>query len=104
MAIDHLVPRAIYGGSTNKNTQAAYNTLRWNDPRPKPTWPDVLAAFAVIEDSLLPHNQERKRIKDEFDAKSMFKILFKTIAVATNKTPNQIRTIARQATDDIITP
>lgn len=57
MSIEHLLPAAQYGGSTNQNTQAAYNTLKWNDPRPKPTWAQIQAAYQAIKESL----RERRR-------------------------------------------
>jgi ferric-dicitrate binding protein FerR (iron transport regulator) len=40
-----LVPGAIYGGSTSANTQEAYDALRWEDERPKPTWAEIQTAW-----------------------------------------------------------
>ena len=44
LAIDALVPAAQYGGSVTANTEAAYNAIRWEDARPKPTWAEIVAA------------------------------------------------------------
>lgn len=42
-ALDVLVPGAAYGGSLTANTKAAFDALRWEDERPKPSWADVEA-------------------------------------------------------------
>lgn len=36
----------LYSGDASANTQTAYNALTWSDPRPKPTWSDILANWA----------------------------------------------------------
>lgn len=41
-AIESLVPAARYGGSVTANTQDAYDELRWDDEREKPTWQALL--------------------------------------------------------------
>jgi len=47
-ALDRLVPLPQYGGA-NLDTEESYNLLRWNDPRPKPSWADVVAAWDEIK-------------------------------------------------------
>lgn len=41
-AIESLVPAARYGGSVTANTQDAYDELRWDDEREKPSWQALL--------------------------------------------------------------
>lgn len=48
LAIDALVPSAAYGGSTTANNQAAYDALRWEDARAKPTWDAIVAAWTPL--------------------------------------------------------
>ena len=43
LSIEVLVPAAKYGGVLTGNNQAEYDTLRWNDARPKPNWAAVQA-------------------------------------------------------------
>lgn len=43
LALDGLVPGAIYGGSLTDNSQAAYEALVWGDERAKPEWSEILA-------------------------------------------------------------
>ena len=49
LCIEKLLPAAKYGGSTTANTKEAYDKLRWEDERKKPTWQDILDVWAVIE-------------------------------------------------------
>lgn len=49
-ALDFLVPGAIYYGSLTANTLEAYEAIRWEDEREKPTWEDLEAV--VIEPPL----------------------------------------------------
>lgn len=42
LVLDRLVPGADYQGSVTANTEEAFNAMRWNDPRPKPTWTEML--------------------------------------------------------------
>lgn len=46
IALEQLVPAAVYGGSLTDNSQEAYDALRWEDDRDKPSWADVEAAWA----------------------------------------------------------
>lgn len=48
LAIESLVPAAEYGGSTTKNTKAAYDALDWKDARAKPSWAAIQAAYAAL--------------------------------------------------------
>ena len=45
IALDILVPEAIYGGSVTANTEQQYNKLRWEDDRPQPAWAELVAAW-----------------------------------------------------------
>jgi hypothetical protein len=46
LAIEILVPQAKYGGSTTSNTEAQFNSLRWEDERKKPTWAELGQAWS----------------------------------------------------------
>jgi len=48
LALDYLVPEAIFLGSLTDNTQASYDAITWQDSRPKPTWTDVSAADIIV--------------------------------------------------------
>lgn len=61
LKIDALCPAAQYGGSTSSNTEAEFDTLRWEDARPKPTWAELLAD-TTIERAIL-----RARVSREYD-------------------------------------
>lgn len=54
LALDVLVPGAAYGGSLTANTKAAYDSIRWEDDRPKPSWTDVQAV--VIPEPVDPQD------------------------------------------------
>ena len=43
LAIEGLLPAAQFGGSLTANTKAAYDALRWEDERPKPSWAQLTA-------------------------------------------------------------
>jgi hypothetical protein len=43
LALDILVPGALYSGSLTDDTQASYDALTWLDARPKPLYASVLA-------------------------------------------------------------
>lgn len=43
-ALDLLVPNGDWQGSVTAGNEAAFNAIRWNDSRPKPTWAAVQAA------------------------------------------------------------
>lgn len=49
VALDRLVPGAAYGGSLTDNTREAFDALRWEDDRAKPSWSDVEAAWVEIQ-------------------------------------------------------
>lgn len=44
IGIDALVPKAIYFGGVEFNTEEEFDALRWEDKREKPLWKDVKAA------------------------------------------------------------
>ena len=52
LAIDRLIPAAKYRGSVTANTEESYNTIRWNDARPKPTFEELLNVWVIIEAEL----------------------------------------------------
>jgi hypothetical protein len=49
LALEKLIPGALYGGSVSLNTEAAYDSIRWEDERAKPTWAAIEAAGATVE-------------------------------------------------------
>ncbi len=59
LSIEHLLPEAEYGGTTEENTQAEFDDLRWEDSRPKPTWSQIEAAWATIGPSFLPRRRKQ---------------------------------------------
>lgn len=70
-SIENLLPATKYGGATSENTEAEYDALRWNDSRPKPTWAEILASFAIIEDSLKPRQRKKfNSLRTELEALS----------------------------------
>jgi hypothetical protein len=48
LALDAIVPGALYQGSLTDDTEAAYDSLIWLDVRPKPLYSKVVAAVAQI--------------------------------------------------------
>ena len=57
-ALDVLVPAAKYGGSLTANTREAFDALRWEDDRPKPSWADVEAAMTPDPTETLARERE----------------------------------------------
>ena len=49
MAIDKLIPSAEYFGSTNDNTEEAFDKLNWLDKRKKPTWKEIENAYELVK-------------------------------------------------------
>lgn len=52
LAIEALVPQANYFGSTTSNTKADFEALVWNDERPKPTFEELKAAYAGLDEEI----------------------------------------------------
>ncbi len=48
LVLESLLPACQYGGSLTANTEEAYNNIRWNDERTKPTWVEVQAEWESI--------------------------------------------------------
>jgi len=46
LALETLLPSAVYGGSLTAGTEASYNAIVWEDARPKPAWSEIEAAAA----------------------------------------------------------
>lgn len=59
LAIDKLIPAAEYGGSVTANDQASYEAIRWADERPKPSWAELLAAYAPPAPPVVTMRQAR---------------------------------------------
>ena len=57
-ALETLVPAAKYGGSLTANTREAFDALRWEDDRPKPSWDDVEAAMTPDPAEALARERE----------------------------------------------
>lgn len=51
LALEALVPAAIYRGSTSANTQEAYSAIEWEDERQQPTWQEIESKWAEIADT-----------------------------------------------------
>ena len=48
LTIHELVPSAQYGGGVSENTREEFESLVWEDSRPKPTWEDLVAAYPAV--------------------------------------------------------
>lgn len=46
LALDWLVPAAVYRGVLTDNTAAAFDSLEWLDGRAKPSWADLVLAYS----------------------------------------------------------
>ena len=46
MALEHIGTGWQFGGSVTAGTQESWDTVDWEDKRPKPSWADVCAAHA----------------------------------------------------------
>jgi hypothetical protein len=66
LAIDNLIPAAEYYGSTNENTKEAYEVLRWEDNRAKPTWNDIVSSWAEVEPKLTAKANLKAQIEAGF--------------------------------------
>ena len=49
IALESILPGALYQGSLTDDTEVAYDALTWLDVRPKPLYAKVLAAAALVE-------------------------------------------------------
>ena len=49
LVLDRLVPGADWQGSVTANTKEAFDAIRWNDDRRKPSWAEVLIAWRAIQ-------------------------------------------------------
>lgn len=47
-SLHRLVPSAEYIGSTTSNTQDCYDSLTWQDPRPKPSWGAIVTSWQEL--------------------------------------------------------
>jgi len=64
LAIEKLVPHAVYYGSVTANTKQAYDNIRWKDKRAKPTWEQILKANELVKKELA-----EQKVKEELEAK-----------------------------------
>ena len=58
--LDKLVPAAKYGGVAFPNTEEAYNSIRWEDERSKPTWQDILDIWPSVEADLISLDYQKQ--------------------------------------------
>lgn len=63
LAIEKLVPRARYGGSTTSNTRSQFESLRWEDDRKKPTWKQLEKAWSDVESDLTRNTEKEQEEK-----------------------------------------
>jgi len=52
LAIEALLPKAEYFGSTTGNQKADFDNLAWNDLRKKPLWEELQTAYNQIPDEI----------------------------------------------------
>ena len=57
LCIERLVKSAKYGGSTTANTKEAYDKLRWEDIRKKPSWEELVAVSGEIEQDIIKQKE-----------------------------------------------
>ena len=50
LILDSLVPGGQWQGSVTANTEEAYNNIRWNDERDKPTWEEIQAEWVNLNE------------------------------------------------------
>ena len=49
LVLDRLIPGGDWQGSVTDNTKEAFDNVRWNDERPKPSWEEMEAKWPEIE-------------------------------------------------------
>ncbi|OPY15599.1 MAG: hypothetical protein A4E66_00003 [Syntrophus sp. PtaB.Bin001] len=69
-AIEKLIPGAVYGGSVTAGTQEAYDNIRWEDSRTKPTWAELEAAWLEVEADLAKEAL-KERAQEELEKSDM---------------------------------
>lgn len=47
--VDRLVPSPKMSGSLTRNDEIAWEEVVWDDPRPKPTWEELVAVWPQVE-------------------------------------------------------
>jgi len=75
LVLARLVPAAQYGGCLTGNTRKEFEALRWEDPRPKPVWDDLVAAWPVIEAEIEKKKAETAIIEQRLNIKNFARIL-----------------------------
>lgn len=60
LAIDALIPGAQYGGSVTANTREAFDGIRWDDTRPRPTWEELQS---VVIPAPVPQSITRRQAR-----------------------------------------
>ena len=48
-ALEHLGTGWQFGGSVTANTESAWNSVAWEDERPKPSWAELLEAHVLYK-------------------------------------------------------
>lgn len=71
LILDFLVPAAEYQGSLTDNTKESYDSLVWNDNRPKPSWDDIVNQASAVNEHLDNQNriEELKLLLEKSDHK-----------------------------------
>lgn len=49
LVLDRLIPGGDWQGSVTANTQDAFDAIRWNDDRRKPSWAEVQIAWRAVQ-------------------------------------------------------
>ncbi len=50
LVLESLLPACQYGGSLTTNTEEAYNNIRWDDERPKPSWEEIQIEWSNLSE------------------------------------------------------
>jgi len=68
LTLDRLVPGAKYRGSLTANTQEAYEKIRWEDKRVKPTWEELNQETLILQEEDLADlkDEYKKKVEEEF--------------------------------------
>ena len=56
LTLNKLLPETNYVGAFDKNTKEEYESIRWEDSRPKPTWKQIETEWVILSVELKKHN------------------------------------------------
>ena len=70
LAIEGIVPGALYNGTFVENTEEEYNNIEWLDAREKPAWDNVVSKDAAIQLEIAKEDQ-KDFVRDSFYADTL---------------------------------